>query len=97
MGIFDQIKNAFGKAEPEPVTRKEAPAPTPEVQAEAPAEEASPSKANAYTVQSGDTLWKIAEEHYGDGNAYQKIFDANRDTLDSPDHILPGQELLIPK
>ena len=97
MGIFDQIKNAFGKAEPAPVTRKEAPAPAPEVQAEAPAEEATPLKSKAYTVRSGDTLWKVAEEHFGDGNAYQKIFDANRDTLDSPDHILPGQELIIPK
>ena len=27
-----------------------------------------------YTVQSGDTLWKISEEMYGKGSKYMKIF-----------------------
>ncbi len=49
-----------------------------------------------YTVQSGDTLWKIAEEMYGNGSNYMKIFEANSELLENPDHILPGQELLIP-
>jgi len=94
MGIFEQIKSAFGRTEPEPVTKEKAAAPTPEVKTEA---QAIPTETRDYTVQSGDTLWKIAAEHYGDGNAYQKIFDANRDTLESPDHILPGQKLVIPQ
>jgi nucleoid-associated protein YgaU len=49
-----------------------------------------------YTVQSGDTLWKIAEEAYGSGGEYMKIFEANRDQLDNPDLIRPGQVLKIP-
>jgi nucleoid-associated protein YgaU len=49
-----------------------------------------------YTVQSGDTLWKIAEEAYGSGAEYMKIFEANRDQLDNPDLIRPGQVLKIP-
>lgn len=49
-----------------------------------------------YTVASGDTLWKIAAQFYGEGAGYMKIFEANRDILESPDHILPGQELIIP-
>lgn len=49
-----------------------------------------------YTVQSGDTLWKIAQEMYGDGSKYMKIFDANSDLLEHPDRIFPGQELTIP-
>jgi nucleoid-associated protein YgaU len=49
-----------------------------------------------YTVQSGDTLWKIAQEMYGDGSKYMKIFDANSDLLEHPDRIFPGQELAIP-
>jgi len=49
-----------------------------------------------YTVKSGDTLSKIAREHYGDANTYMKIFDANKDQLNDPDKIKPGQVLKIP-
>jgi nucleoid-associated protein YgaU len=49
-----------------------------------------------YTVQSGDTLSKIAKQHLGDANAYMKIFDANKDQLSDPDKIKPGQVLKIP-
>ena len=51
-----------------------------------------------YTVKAGDTLSKIAENHYGKGNAgkYTVIFEANRNILNSPDVIQPGQVLCIP-
>jgi nucleoid-associated protein YgaU len=49
-----------------------------------------------YTVQSGDTLSKIAKEYLGDANAYMEIFNANRDQLKDPDKIVPGQKLKIP-
>ncbi len=49
-----------------------------------------------YTVQSGDTLSKIAKEEYGDANAYNKIFEANQPMLSSPDKIFVGQMLRIP-
>jgi len=49
-----------------------------------------------YTVQSGDTLWKISREMYGDGSKYMKIFEANTGLLTNPDQIFPGQELIIP-
>ena len=49
-----------------------------------------------YTVQAGDTLSKISKQFYGDGNAYMKIFDANKDKLKDPDKIQPGQQLTIP-
>jgi nucleoid-associated protein YgaU len=49
-----------------------------------------------YTVKSGDTLSAIAKQHLGDGNAYMKIFEANRDQLSDPDKIKPGQVLKIP-
>ena len=93
MGIFDQIKAAFTSTDEAPAK----PAEQAETQAEAPvAPKASEPKGDRYTVQSGDTLFKIAEDAYGDGNDYPKIFEANRDLLDSPDHIRPGQELRIP-
>jgi len=62
--------------------------------AEAPAE-AAPD-AQTYTVQSGDTLWKISEQVYGNGSKYMKIFEANTDILENPDRIFPGQKLVIP-
>ena len=52
--------------------------------------------AKTYTVQSGDTLSKIAKAQFGDANAYMKIFDANKDKLSDPDKIQVGQVLTIP-
>ncbi len=49
-----------------------------------------------YTVQKGDSLSKIAKLHLGDANAWKKIFEANRDVLDDPDKIFPGQTLKLP-
>ncbi len=50
--------------------------------------------AQTYTVQSGDNLSKIGQ-HYG--VSWQQIYEANRDKLDDPDKIYPGQELNIPQ
>jgi nucleoid-associated protein YgaU len=47
-------------------------------------------------VQKGDSLSKIAKQELGDANAWKKIFDANRDVLDDPDKIFPGQVLKLP-
>lgn len=51
-----------------------------------------------YIVEEGDTLWKIAEAHYGAGQGarYTEIFEANRPMLKDPDKIYPGQRLRIP-
>jgi nucleoid-associated protein YgaU len=49
-----------------------------------------------YTVQSGDSLSKIAKERYGDGTKWKAIFEANRDQITNPDLIHPGQVLKIP-
>jgi nucleoid-associated protein YgaU len=50
-----------------------------------------------YTVQSGDTLSKIARNAYGSSGEYMKIFYANQDQLSSPDRINVGQVLKIPR
>lgn len=51
-----------------------------------------------YTVKKGDSLWKIAESHYGKGKGgkYTVIFEANKPMLKDPDKIYPGQNLRIP-
>lgn len=52
--------------------------------------------ASRYTVVSGDTLSGIAKAHYGKAGEWSAIFEANRDQLDDPDEIKPGQVLVIP-
>lgn len=53
-------------------------------------------EATMYTVQSGDSLSKIAKQHYGNASKYTVIFEANRPLLEDPDKIYPGQVLRIP-
>jgi len=49
-----------------------------------------------YTVQTGDSLMKIARDLYGDGNRWTVIFNANRDILERPNQLRVGQVLRIP-
>ncbi|WP_460218737.1 LysM peptidoglycan-binding domain-containing protein [Psychroserpens sp. MEBiC05023] len=49
-----------------------------------------------HTVQSGETLGKIAKHYFGDAMKYKEIFAANSDILKNPDLIYPDQELIIP-
>ena len=49
-----------------------------------------------YVVQPGDSLLSIARALYGNSDAYQQIFDANRDLLPSIDAIQTGQTLRSP-
>jgi LysM repeat protein len=55
------------------------------------------------TVEPGDTLWDIAEQHLNDPTRHPEIFAENRDvtqpdgrTLTDPDLIHPGWQLVIP-
>jgi nucleoid-associated protein YgaU len=49
------------------------------------------------TVQRGDNLWRIAEQHYGDGIRYSLIFGANGDLIRDPDLIYPDQVFTVPE
>jgi LysM repeat protein len=53
-------------------------------------------QAKTYTVAKGDCLWNIAKKYYGSGADYQKIFAANKDKINNPNLIYPGQVLTIP-
>jgi nucleoid-associated protein YgaU len=57
---------------------------------------ASSTKDFYYKVQSNDNLFKIARKHYGDGQKWTKIFEANRDSMPDSNSLYVGQELLIP-
>jgi len=52
---------------------------------------------NFYTIQDGDTLWAIAQKHYGDGNKYTVIVEENIEVIKDPDLIYPGQTIRIPQ
>ncbi len=48
-------------------------------------------------VQPGNTLWLMATEAYGKGDAFTQIFSANKDRIRDPDLIYPGQIFSIPR
>lgn len=48
-------------------------------------------------VEVGDTLGSLAKEIYGDTAQFRKLFDANRDHLQSPDSLVVGMLLRVPK
>ena len=51
-------------------------------------------KSGTYTVQQGDSLWKIAMAQYNDGYQWVKIAQANN--LSNPDIIHSGNVLVLP-
>lgn len=85
MGLMDFFK----KGKEKPVNR-----PSADVEAKRP----SPPSASArdYTIKSGDSLSKIAKEFYGNAGDWQKIYQANKDTIKDPNLIYPGQKIKIP-
>jgi nucleoid-associated protein YgaU len=56
------------------------------------------AQSTMYTVRKGDTLWAIAEKHYGKGKGakHTEIVKANSPPVKDPDMIQPGWVLRIP-
>jgi nucleoid-associated protein YgaU len=50
----------------------------------------------AFIVQPGNSLWRIARRSYGAGLRYTVIYQANRTQIRDPDLIYPGQVFAIP-
>ena len=42
---------------------------------------AQASPGSTYTVQPGDSLFSIAQQAYGNGNQWQRIYDANKQVI----------------
>lgn len=56
-----------------------------------------PPPPNTYTVVPGDSLWKIAQQFYGNGALWPQIYGANHDAVGpNPNLIHPGLQLTIP-
>lgn len=60
------------------------------------AEVVANSAASAVTVQTGSTLWAIAQARYGDGTLYTRVFSANKGLIRDPNLIYPGQVFDLP-
>lgn len=71
------------------VTQSPAPAPEPTY-----ADTATSNAATQYKVRKGDTLFRIAREHYGDGKKWQRIAAANPGL--SPSSLKVGQVISVP-
>ncbi|MBM3243918.1 MAG: LysM peptidoglycan-binding domain-containing protein, partial [Candidatus Omnitrophica bacterium] len=50
-----------------------------------------------YKVEKNDTLQKISQKFYGTTRKWNKIFEANKELLKTPDRLYPGQVLMIPE
>ncbi len=55
------------------------------------------AKPDYYEVSRGDTLWKIAEKFYGQGEKWIVIFEMNLNKIKNSNKIYPYQRLTIPK
>jgi outer membrane protein OmpA-like peptidoglycan-associated protein len=49
-----------------------------------------------YVTKKGDTLWKIAEEVYGNGRKWKNIYRFNKDKIKDPNRLKAGVTLTIP-
>jgi 5'-nucleotidase len=55
---------------------------------------AFPASGGKYTIKPGDTLYRIALTHYGEGKQWKKIIAANPGL--SPSHLRVGQTINLP-
>lgn len=86
-----------GKPEPMTAVAMNTPAPMPVTAAPDTVTTQTPTGSGAggsYTVKKGDTLYKLAREHYGDGKQWQRIASANPGL--TPQSLRVGQTLIIP-
>ncbi|OYT16278.1 MAG: hypothetical protein B7C24_08620 [Bacteroidetes bacterium 4572_77] len=80
------------------------PPPKKEVVVEAPVEEVvveeevvEAPQIKSVIVKQDEWLYDISRREYGNMQGWQKIYNANKEKIDNPDLIFPGQELVIPE
>ncbi|MEO0863177.1 MAG: LysM peptidoglycan-binding domain-containing protein [Pseudomonadota bacterium] len=78
--VTSRVETPFKREDPQLLAQDDAPA----------------TPAKRITVQTGNTLWAIARDRYGEGLLYVQVFEANRDRIRNPDLIFPGQVFDLP-
>jgi nucleoid-associated protein YgaU len=103
MGIFDRKKDDKNPPKSAPQADfsnvqggSSSTAPAPASPVPTPTGTSGTAAGKTYTVVAGDSLSKIAKREYGEANAWNRIYEANRDIIKNPDLIYPGQTLKIP-
>jgi nucleoid-associated protein YgaU len=90
MGLLDFFKKGVEKpAEQKPVN-------TPRQNQQSGAASGQRTQQREYVIKPGDSLSKIAKQVYGNAADWQKIYQANRNTIKDPDLIHPGQKIILP-
>ena len=56
-----------------------------------------PEGSDTYTVQSGDTLGKIATQKLGSTSAWKTIWELNKHRIPNPNLVATGDVLIMPK
>jgi nucleoid-associated protein YgaU len=92
-----------------PAPAAEAPAATPQASAEAvpvagteqaPGSDTTQPLKNvdgSVIIRRGDNLWTISRRTYGEGTRYTTIYLANKEQIQNPDRIFPGQVFALPE
>jgi len=49
-----------------------------------------------YTIQIGDTFWKIAEKELSSGHRWTAIYELNKKKIEGSNRLKAGQKIIIP-
>lgn len=93
MGVLDKLFGGGGKSEKPKADFSDVRSGSSSTAPQSPAA----ARQRTYTVVAGDSLSKIAKREYGDASKWPRIFEANRDKIQNPDLIHPGQVLNLPQ
>ena len=96
MGLLDFLKKGEEK-KVEPIREPTQPMKDPKPSTVIDSNPLSTPVIEEYTVKTGDSLSKIAKQIYGDAQKWNIIYESNKDTIENPDLIHPGQKIKIPK
>jgi NitT/TauT family transport system substrate-binding protein len=94
--VETKVRPAGTDEKVKPVAKQVPATPDKQPSAQAPAAKTAAPATQQYVVKSGDTLSKLAERFYNAVSKWEKIYEANRDTLKNPNYIFIGQKLIIP-
>jgi ABC-type nitrate/sulfonate/bicarbonate transport system substrate-binding protein/LysM repeat protein len=93
--VESKVKAVAGVEEKAKPTAKQVPAPAEKPALPKVASTVKPA-AQEYIIKQGDTLSKLAERFYNSMNKWEKIYEANRDSVKNPNYVFIGQKVIIP-